>query len=149
VADSYFKTWKSSQKKYHRLIEEGFSPLPILDMPLLEREVVGLTMLEKMAQKIYGQEDPTRVYYKGRAQDIRKENGRYVLTLKLPFTSKDKISLTQGRDELDIKVASYRRNIVLPHLLRGLSVSGARFEENRLKISFGSDTTEKSGKDKK
>jgi arsenite-transporting ATPase len=147
VADSYFKTWKTSQRKYHRLIEEGFSPLPILDMPLLEREVVGLIMLEKMAQNIYGQEDPSRIYYKGRTQDIRKENGRYVLTLELPFTSKDKISLTQGRDELDIKVASYRRNIILPHLLRGLSVSGARFEENRLKISFGSDTTKKSGKD--
>lgn len=136
VSDSYFKDWKKSQKKYHRLIEEGFSPLPILDMPLLEQEVVGLSMLKIMAEKIYGEEDPTRVLFKGRTQDIQKENGRYVLTITLPFTSKEKISLTHGRDELDIKVGNYRRNIMLPHVLRGLGVAEAKFEEGRLKIKF-------------
>ena len=136
VSDGYFKDWKKSQKRYHRLIEEGFSPLPILDMPLLEQEVVGLPMLKVMAEKIYGEEDPTRVLFKGRTQDIRKENGRYVLTITLPFTSKEKISLTHGRDELDIKVANYRRNIMLPHVLRGLRVAEAKFKEGRLRIKF-------------
>ncbi len=136
VSDGYFKDWKKSQKRYHRLIEEGFSPLPILDMPLLEQEVVGLPMLKVMAEKIYGEEDPTRVFFKGRTQDIYKENGRYVLTINLPFTSKGKISLTHGRDELDIKVANYRRNIMLPHVLRGLGVAEAKFKEGRLRIKF-------------
>jgi arsenite-transporting ATPase len=87
VDDIYFKAWKQSQKKYRQLIEEGFSPLPILDVPLLENEVVGLPMLKKMAEAIYGETDPTGVLFKGRVQDIQKEDGGYVLNLALPFVA--------------------------------------------------------------
>lgn len=140
VSDNYFKSWKESQKKYRRMIKEGFSPLPILNMPLMDQEVVGIPMLERMAKAIYGQKDPTEVFYHGRVQEIDKENGNYVMSLNLPFTSKEKISLKHNRDELDIQVASYRRNIILPRVLRGLEIDGARFEDTTLKITFKQDT---------
>jgi len=136
VSDSYFKSWKESQKKYRRMIKEGFSPLPILNMPLMDQEVVGVPMLEQMAQAIYGKKDPSDVFYQGRVQEIGKEKGDYVMSLNLPFTSKEKISLKHNRDELDVQVASYRRNIILPRVLRGLEVEGARFEDTTLKITF-------------
>ncbi|GAI04147.1 unnamed protein product, partial [marine sediment metagenome] len=68
--------------------------------------------------------------------DIQKENKHYVLTLALPFTSKEKISLLRSRDELTIQVASFRRNVILPRVLRGLAVSEAKLEEGKLKIKF-------------
>ncbi len=150
VSDNYFKSWKESQKKYRQMIKEGFSPLPILNMTLMDQEVVGVPMLKQMAKAIYGQKDPTEVFYRGRVQEIDKENGNYVMSLNLPFTSKEKISLKHNRDELDVQVASYRRNIILPRVLRGLDIDGARFEDTTLKITFKDNrNTKTKAKDRK
>lgn len=37
VADRYFDSWKESQARYYKVIEECFSPLPILTAPLMEQ----------------------------------------------------------------------------------------------------------------
>ncbi|MBA7473195.1 hypothetical protein ES707_08530 [subsurface metagenome] len=145
VEEQYFQAWKDSQKKYHRLIEEGFSPLPIFDVPLMETEIVGLPMLKVMAEALYHEHDPAAIFFKGKVQDVYKENKHYVLTLPLPFATKDKISLMQNGDELTIQVANFRRNVVLPQVLIGLAVSEARLEEGKLKIKFheaGADESE-------
>jgi len=136
IKEPYFQAWKDSQKKYHQLIEEGFSPLPISDVPLMEQEIVGIPMLETMAEALYGEKDPTAVLFTEKAQDIYKENRHYVLALSLPFAAREKVSLTQIGDELAIQVANFRRNVILPHSLIGLEVSEAKLEEGKLKIKF-------------
>jgi len=136
VKDDYFQAWKDSQRKYHQIIEECFAPLPILDVPLFEQEIVGIPRLRAMAEALYGDEDPTTVFIRGQVQNIQKEDKHYVLTLTLPFTSKEKISLVQSGDELTIQVGDFRRNVILPHALIGLAVSEAKLEEGKLKIKF-------------
>jgi arsenite/tail-anchored protein-transporting ATPase len=59
-----------------------------------------------------------------------------VLSLSLPFASKDNISLLRNSDELVIRVGDYRRNVVLPHILVNLAVEQAKFEGSQLKIHF-------------
>jgi len=136
VEDNYFQGWKETQRKYRQLIKEGFSPLPILDAPLLEQEIVGLPMLRKMAKVIYGAKDPTDIFFRGQAHEIKKGDGHYILTLPLPFTTKEKISLLQNGDELTIQVANFRRNIILPHTLLGLPVTEAKMDDSKLRILF-------------
>jgi len=136
VEDSHFRAWKESQKKYHQLIEEGFAPLPILDVPLLKREVVGLPMLKILAETLYNEDDPTKLFFQGQAQSIQRLDGHYVLTLALPFAGKGKISLIQDGDELTIQVASFRRNVILPRALRGLAVTEAKLDEGKLEVRF-------------
>jgi len=144
VKDHYLQAWKDSQSKYHQLISECFAPLPISDVPLMEQEVVGIPMLRAMAEALYGGDDPTTIFFRGQVQDIQKEDKFYVLTLILPFTSKEKISLLQSGDELTIQVASFRRNVILPRGLRGLAVSEAKLEDGKLKIKFHQKETKKS-----
>ena len=144
VKDDYLQAWKDNQIKYHQLISECFAPLPISDVPLMEQEVVGIPMLRAMAEAVYGGDDPTTIFFRGQAQDIQKEDKHYVLTLALPFTSKEKISLLQSGDELTIQVASFRRNVILPRALRGLAVNEAKLEEGKLKIKFHQRETKKS-----
>jgi len=136
VKDHYFQAWKDSQKKHHQLISEYFAPLPISDVPLMKQEIVGMPMLKVMANAIYDGGDPTTVFFQGQVQDIQKEGRHYVLTLTLPFSNKEKVSLMQSGDELTIQVADFRRNVILPHALRGLTVSEAKLEEGKLKIKF-------------
>ena len=137
VSDRYFDSWKESQTRHYQVIEECFAPLPILSVPLLEHEVVGMPMLKVMAQALYGDRDPAQLFYHGQAQDIEKEDGYYVLTLSLPFVTKSDVSLVRNGDELLVQVGSYRRNIILPRTLVGLPVEEAKFEDEGLRIRFG------------
>lgn len=137
VSDRYFDSWKESQTRHYQVIEECFAPLPILSVPLLEHEVVGMPMLKVMAQALYGDRDPAQLFYHGQAQDIEKEDGYYVLTLSLPFVTKSDVSLVRNGDELLVQVGSYRRNIILPRTLVGLVVEEAKFEDEGLRIRFG------------
>ncbi|MBI3954240.1 MAG: ArsA family ATPase [Chloroflexi bacterium] len=139
VEDPYFAAWKESQARYFHLIEEGFRPVPIRQVPLFDQEVVGTAMLERMASVLFPDEDPTAVYFKGKAHTIRKDGGRYSMTVQLPFVSKEQISVLRTGDEVVVQAGSHRRNIVLPRTLAGREVLEAKFEEGGLRITFGGD----------
>lgn len=141
IKDSYFRAWKDSQRKYHQIIEEGFAPLPILDVPLFEQEIVGIPRLRTMAEALYGEKDPTAVFSQGQVQSIQKEDKHYVLNLTLPFSSQEEVSLVQSGDELTIQVGGFRRNVILPRALIGLVASEAKLEEGKLKIKFQQEKT--------
>ena len=140
VQDDYFRAWKVAQQEHLRVIQESFSPLPIFALPLMEQEVVGIEMLGKVAAALYGEEDPTRLFVRGPVQEVVNEDGHYVLTIALPFVTKAELSLVRNADELVVHAGSFRRNIILPHLLQGLPALGAKFEGNQLRISFGEES---------
>jgi arsenite-transporting ATPase len=137
VQDGYFSAWKDIQKKYGQMVEEAFAPLPILTVPLFDQEVVGLKMLRRMADSIYGDGDPTQVYYVGLAQRVEKNGTAYTLTIPLPFVSKEEVQLTRSSfDELIIHIGNYKRNLLLPRVLSGLEVVGAKHQEDELAVRF-------------
>ena len=136
VEDRYFDSWKESQSKYYQMIEEGFAPLPILTAPLLEQEVVGTSMLKALADALYHEQDPTQFFFQGQLHQIQKENGYYVLTIPLPFATKEQLSITKSEEEIVVQVGNLKRNIILPHTLAGLRVSGAKLEGDKLRIRF-------------
>jgi arsenite-transporting ATPase len=137
VQDDYFQAWKVTQQEHFRVIEESFSPLHIFTLPLMEQEVVGIEMLGKVAAALYGDEDPTRLFVRGPVQEVINEDGRYILTIALPFITKEELSLVRNADELVVHAGNFKRNIILPHLLQSLPAQGAKFEGNKLRISFG------------
>ncbi len=139
VSDSYFDSWKESQARHRRAMEEQFSPVPIRDIPLFGSEVVGIPMLRLMVRELFGEEDPAQVFFHGLAQEISKDDGQYTLSLALPFTTREDINMSQSGDEIFVQVGNYRRNIMLPRALLGLPVSGAKFEGSHLKIRFEKD----------
>ncbi len=136
VSDSYFEAWKETQARHYQQVEEGFAPLPILKAPLMEEEVVGLAMLERFAEALYGALDPTAVLYQGQIHHIGQEDGQYVLTLTVPFVTKEETSLSQVGDELGVQVGGFKRNIILPRALAGMESQGASLEGGQLRIRF-------------
>ena len=136
VSDGYFQAWKATQARYYQQVEEAFAPLPILKAPLMEQEVVGLPMLERFAEALYGNLDPTPVLHLGQIHHLRQEDGQYVLTLAVPFVTKKEISLSQVGDELLVQVGAFKRNIILPRSLVGMESQGAKLEGERLSIRF-------------
>lgn len=136
VQDIYFKKWKTIQTSYQQMIRECFSPIPILSSDLFAQEIVGKELLYKMAIKVYGEKDPTQLFFAQKPIRIEKTDGGFDLFLNLPFVEKKDLDLLQKGEELFIRVGHYKRNILLPQTLLNYSIKEAKFESERLKISF-------------
>ena len=42
-----------------------------------------------MARLLFGDDDPTRIYYPAVAQEVRAKDGEYVLSLGMPFVERE------------------------------------------------------------
>jgi len=136
VKDPYFSDWRKAQRKYMDKVQRVFSPLPVLRNNLKRSEIMGRELLAEVGRDVYGEDDPTQVYYNERPQRVTKEGGTYVLTLKLPFVEKADLEILKNEDELKIQIGNYRRDIMLPGALSLLDVDRATFEANELRITF-------------
>jgi arsenite/tail-anchored protein-transporting ATPase len=142
VTDDYFKAWKEIQSKYKREIVESFSPIPIYYAPLFETEVLGASMLNRMATAVFKAENPVGIKYSGRVQEVIKDGEGYILAIEMPFMDKKELSLNQKGEQLIIKAGNIKRNIILPRTLLDYTIKRAKFENDTLKIWFGSDKNE-------
>lgn len=141
--DGFLAKWRSIQKKYEEEIVSNFQPLPILKAPMMASEVVGLPILEELADLVFGDQDPASIMYRGRTETIRKEGEEMVLELAIPFTAKADLDLMQSGDELTVHVGAYKRKVVLPKPLMGRTVLGAKLADDRLIIRFGQRMAER------
>jgi len=134
----YFHGWYEAQQRYGPLVEKTFHPIPIRRAPFFNREMVGVDLLRELSQTLYGAEDPTQFFYRGRPYQVARENSGFLLSVDLPFTDKDQINLSRHADELVIDLGTWRRTLVLPRILVNAPTEGARFDDGTLKIRFGS-----------
>lgn len=134
--DGHFTSWRTMQQEYYPQVEQLFSPLPLLKSGHFPREIVGLEMLDQMADLLYGDNDPSEFFYTGPAQRVEKTSLGYELIVPLPFVSEDQIHLAQNADELLVSVGWHRHRVALPQSLARLHASDAFFEDNELHVVF-------------
>ncbi|MDJ0545137.1 MAG: ArsA-related P-loop ATPase, partial [Microcystis sp. M53601_WE4] len=121
---------------YKQEIYDNFHPLPVKEVPLYSEEMCGLPALERLKETLFAEEDPTKVYYQENTIRVVQQENNYSLELYLPGIPKEQIQLNKTGDELNIRIGNHRRNLVLPQALAALKPSGAKMEDDYLKISF-------------
>ena len=136
VTDSYFASWRKIQGRYNESVESLFDPIPIRRSKLFDHEIVGLEGLRELAGAVFGDEDPSRVYYHTVPQRLRRVDGHYELQLQLPFISKEEVDVRHNEGELYVTVGAYKREISLPRILNGKQVSRARLDGGLLRVTF-------------
>jgi arsenite/tail-anchored protein-transporting ATPase len=139
VTDPYFGKWKDIQAEHLQTVRESFEPVPILTARLFDREMVGLELLSEMGEEVYGELPVTDVLFRDDPIRIRRRGTGYVLTMKLPFVSREDMDIHRRGDELFVRVGSYKRNLVLPAMLQRLDVRGANFVGDHLEIAFAKE----------
>ena len=136
VTDPFFMRWKENQTIYRKEIHDNFHPLPVKEVPLFQEEMCGLAALERLKDILYEGEDPAQVYYKENTLRVVQQGNEYSLEIYLPGIPKDQVELSKSADELNIRIGNHRRNLVLPQALAAMQPSGAKMEEDYLKIRF-------------
>jgi arsenite-transporting ATPase len=132
----YFKEKLKEQEKYMEIINESFTPLKMLEAYQLPTELVGRKSLEKLADMLFKDTDPTQIYSTEKPLEIFNEKGVDILAIKLPFSTKGEVELYKTNDVLIVKVGWYKRSIVLPFTLAKQDATKAEFRDGRLLIKF-------------
>lgn len=136
VTDPYFHHWKEIQADHLQTIHDSFEPVPILTVPLYDREMIGLELLDALGTTLYAGSDPSAMLFEGQPLRIKRNGVGYQLRLQLPFTEKSDIDLLRKGDDLYIRVGTYKRSFALPSVLNRLQVGGAAFEGSDLVVAF-------------
>ena len=134
--DELFQNWQRIHKRYQQEVDESFSGVPIFNVPLFDREVVGAKMLARMADAVYGEQDPAARFTTTNPQRIDKDGDDYVLTLKVPFVDRSAVDLSRHNGDLYVTVGNYRREITLPRVLARRDTAGASIEDGELRVRF-------------
>ncbi|MBN1878302.1 MAG: TRC40/GET3/ArsA family transport-energizing ATPase [Anaerolineae bacterium] len=133
---AYFDDWRAIHTQYRQRIEESFYPLPILDAPLFQQEMVGIDRLRQMGQALFAGRDPTDIFYVGEEQHIVETEDGYTLYVPLPM-EQGKIRLNRPHlDELVVYIGNRKRILTLPHTLAKMQIKEAEHKEDRLVVAF-------------
>ena len=81
--DTFMQEMYATQEKLRQQIHQTFAPLPIWESPYYSREVLGIEELGKLGETIFGEKDPTQVFYRGAIQEVTRQGDTYVLRLPL------------------------------------------------------------------
>src|SRR5215831_4227753 len=135
-ADKFMQDLYDSQEKLRLQIHNTFAPLPIREAPYYPREVIGIPQLEELARAIFGDLDPTQVFYRGPIQEVMRQGDTYVLRLPLPHIEMDKVVMTKKGDEMIVEIGTFKRDITLPSVLANQEAKLARFVNKALEIHF-------------
>ena len=134
--DTFMQEIYSNQEKLRQQIHQTFAPLPIWEVPYYSHEIIGIPQLTDLAQTIFGDQDPTQIFYRGQVQEVTRVGDTYVLRLPLPHVEMDKVLMTKKGDEMIVEIGTFKRDITLPSVLANQEAKLARFVNKALEIHF-------------
>ncbi len=134
--DALVQHMVAAQERYRKQIYDTFQPLPIWEAPYQTEEILGVAALGKLAHLLFGEDDPTRVFYRGPVQEVVKNGQGYILRLPLPHVEMEKVVLTKKMDEMIVEVGNFKRELTLPAVLAPMEAKVARFVNKNLEIHF-------------
>lgn len=137
VEGGFMQQLASIQQGYRQQVHDLFAPLPIWQAPHYPFDVTGLDRLAEAGRALFGDDDPTRVFFRGATQEITKQGDDYVLRLPLPHVEIGKVALTKRGDELFIAIGNFKRDMILPLTLAERPAQRAVFRNGVLEVRFG------------
>ncbi|MCU4140202.1 MAG: Anion-transporting ATPase [Methanophagales archaeon] len=140
VRDPYFDVWKEEQRKYLEEAERAFYPLPVRRVRLYREEVKGLKLLAEVADELFGDEDPAKIFFKGKALSVSETERGLEIVVPLPFARSEFCEVERIGGELSVVVSTeigeVRNFIPLPSAAWLMRLERAKLLNGELHIFF-------------
>jgi arsenite-transporting ATPase len=135
----YFGPWRARQQEQLGAVRDAFAPVPVLQAPYFDEEVVGEAMLDRLGDALFGGEDALSahaLHHTSVSERLELGADGATLRLELPFAQRGDLSLKRLGSELIVRVDGHKRTMLLPPALDDLEPTGATFEDGALTITF-------------
>ncbi|MCW3132100.1 MAG: TRC40/GET3/ArsA family transport-energizing ATPase [Candidatus Methanospirare jalkutatii] len=140
VKDPYFDVWKKEQRKYLEEAERAFYPLPVRRVRLYREEVKGLKLLAEVADELFGDEDPAKIFFKGKALSVSETERGLEIVVPLPFARSEFCEVERIGGELSVvvntEIGEVRNFIPLPTAAWLMRLERAKLLNGELHIFF-------------
>ncbi len=137
----YFAAWREHQQEQLGLVRSAFEPVPVLEVPYFDREVIGAEMLARVGEELFGaaaagRSGASAILHDTITQTIESDESGATLRLTIPFARKQEIGLKQVGLELIVTAGTRRRTIMLPPTLAAYQPTTATYADGVLEVSF-------------
>jgi arsenite-transporting ATPase len=133
----YFGAWRERQQEQLISVRDAFAPVPVLQAPYFEEEVVGEAMLDRLGEALFAGDPPAHaLHHRSVSERLELRADGATLRLELPFADKGDISLKRLGSELIVRVDGHKRTMLLPPALDDLAPTTAAFKDGALTITF-------------
>ena len=138
--DGFLANWGNLHQARVTEARSTFYPLPVKEVPLYNDELKGIEMLKQNAEILFGDQNPSQIFYHERVFEFNSNTTGLTLKLKVPFTQNADFLVERISDRLTIKVATnigYVVNVIpLPAITLGMKLKAARLSNKELVILF-------------
>lgn len=134
----YFADWRGRQQEAMRGIEEAFAPVPILQAPYFDREVVGDEALDRLGDALFADVRADDVLHRGLARELEITDDEARLRIAVPLTAREDVALRRAGDELVVEVAGRRRTVLLPPAIAHYRPTAAVLRDGVLDVTLRS-----------
>jgi arsenite-transporting ATPase len=132
----YFGAWRERQQEQLREVEASFAPVPVLEAPFFEEEVVGTAMLDRLGEAVFGGREAAAVLHDAVSQRLVMGRDGAEWSIDLPLAQRGEITLKKIGLELVVRVDGHKRTVLLPPALADYRPAGAAFADGALKVTF-------------
>jgi arsenite/tail-anchored protein-transporting ATPase len=138
----YFGPWRARQQEQLGAVRDAFAPVPVLQAPYFEEEVVGGAMLDRLGDALFAPAgtgsgtDAHALLHHSISERLELGRDGATLRLDLPFAQRGDLSLKRLGAELIVRVDGHKRTLLLPPALDDLEPTGAAFEDGVLLVTF-------------
>jgi arsenite-transporting ATPase len=140
IKAEYFEEWIKLQDNYIKKCEIEFSNLHIKKVSLFKSEVKGIDNLKNLANEIFGEENPLKIYSRFTGININQTEKGIEITVPAPFVKKENLEIERVSDELIIHVETDigKSSILLPlpFIAYKYSLKSAKLINDKIHIYF-------------
>lgn len=132
----FFGAWRARQQEHLAEARASFAPVPVLQAPWFDEEVVGPRMLDRLGETLFAQAGPADVLHDQVSQRLVVGADGATWSVDLPLAERGEISLKKIGLELVVRVNGHKRTVLLPPALADYAPAGAAFENGALEVRF-------------
>jgi arsenite-transporting ATPase len=133
----YFGPWRARQQEQLGAVRDAFAPVPVLQAPYFDEEVVGPAMLDRLGGALFAEPGTAHaVLHASVSERLELRADGATLRLDLPFADKGDLALKRLGAELIVRVDGHKRTMLLPPALDDFEPTGAAFEDGALTVTF-------------
>ena len=136
IDNGFFDQWIELQREYITCLKETFAALPIYEIPWYDEELRGVQNVRRIVDDVLEDISVFESKTITERESFEETEDGFKLKVYIPGADKKDIDLYQAATDIVIKTGNVKRNVPLPNSLKNYIVSGAKFEDGKLNISF-------------